>query len=231
MTDFTDFEQKTGIQFNDKNLLKQAFIHRSYINENPELGLEHNERLEFLGDAVLELAVTRFLYDKYPEKPEGELTSFRAALVNTTSISRAARELGANDLLLLSKGEAKDTGKARQYILANTYEAIIGAVYLDRGYDVVARFIADSLFHYLDEVIKDRLWQDDKSHFQEQAQERTGITPTYKVLKETGPDHDKQFVVGVYLGDELIAKGRGRAKQEAEQQAAKNALEEKGWQE
>lgn len=191
--------------------------------------MEHNERLEFLGDAVMELVVTDFLYHKYPEKPEGELTSFRAALVNTQSISKAAQSINANDYLLLSKGEAKDQGKARQYILANTFEAIIGAIYLDQGYDKADAFIKQVLLPYLDEVVANRLWQDNKSYFQERAQESTGITPNYQVLDESGPDHDKQFTVGIFLEKKQVAKGAGRSKQEAEQEAAKAALKAKGW--
>lgn len=229
MKDFATFEEKTGFTFNDKKLLKQAFTHRSYINEHPKDGLEHNERLEFLGDAVLELVTTEFLYAKFPENPEGELTAFRAALVNTQSIAATAVELEMNDFLLLSKGEAKDTGRARLYILANTYEAFIGALYLDQGYDAAKKFIDTSLLHKADEIVEKGLWQDSKSRFQEIGQEKTSITPTYELLNETGPDHDKQFVVGVFLGDEKVAKGSGRSKQEAEQAAAENALEAKGW--
>jgi len=229
MKNFEEFAEKIGVKFNNIDFLQQAFTHRSYINENPGVKTGHNERLEFLGDAVLELVVTDFLYEKYPDKPEGELTAFRAALVNTISISKAATELGANDYLLLSKGEAKDTGKARQYILANTFEAIIGAVYVDQGYDSAQKFIENSLFHYIDEVIENRLWQDAKSYFQEQAQEHVSITPSYQVLEEVGPDHDKQFTVGVFLKEEQIAKGQGRSKQDAEQAAAKAGLEVKGW--
>jgi len=229
MKDFSLFEKKIGIAFKDKDLLKQAFIHRSYINENPNIGLSHNERLEFLGDAVLELVVTDHLYRTYTDKTEGELTAYRAALVNTVSISKAASAIGANEFLLLSKGEAKDTGKARQYILANTYESIIGAVYLDLGYAQAQEFIAQTLFPYLDEIISKRLWQDAKSHFQELAQDRVGITPSYSVLEEEGPDHEKHFTVGIFLRDELVARGEGDSKQEAEQQAARSALEAKGW--
>ena len=229
MKDFGPFEEKTGFTFNDKALLKQAFTHRSYINEHPKEGLEHNERLEFLGDAVLELVTTEFLYAKYPENPEGELTAFRAALVNTQSIAAAATELEMNDFLLLSKGEAKDEGRARLYILANTFEAFIGALYLDQGYDAARQFIDSALFHKAEKIVEDRLWQDAKSRFQEIAQEKTNITPTYELLNETGPDHDKQFIAGVFLGEEKVAKGTGRSKQEAEQAAAENALEVKGW--
>jgi len=229
MKNFKEFEKKIGITFNDKNLLKQAFIHRSYINENPNIGLSHNERLEFLGDAVLEIIITEFLFNKYPDKTEGELTAYRAALVNTQSISSAATKLDMNDYLLLSKGESKDTGKARQYILANTFEAVIGAIYLDQGYDAAKKFIEQSLFHRVEEIVAHRLWQDSKSFFQEKAQEKAGITPSYSVLEETGPDHDKNFTVGVFLGDELVAKGSGRSKQDAEQEAAKKGLNARGW--
>lgn len=227
--DLSAFEARTGFTFNDKALLRQAFTHRSYINENRGKAGGHNERLEFLGDAVLELVVTDFLFARYADKPEGELTSIRAALVNTVSISEAAQQLGMNDFLLLSKGEAKDTGRAREYILANTYEAFIGALYLDQGYDGAQKFIANSLFAKTDDVVKNRLWQDAKSRFQEVSQEKMSITPSYALVDETGPDHDKIFVAGVFLGEEEIARGDGRSKQEAEQAAAVKALEEKGW--
>jgi len=229
MSNFRNFEKKIGIVFKDKNLLKQAFIHRSYINENPNVGLSHNERLEFLGDAVLEIIITEFLFNKYPDKTEGELTAYRAALVNTQSISSAAAELEMNEHLLLSKGEAKDTGKARQYILANTFEAVIGAIYLDQGYEASKKFIEDSLFHRVEEIVAHKLWQDNKSYFQEKAQEAVGVTPSYSVLEEVGPDHDKSFTVGVFLDEDLVAKGAGRSKQDAEQEAAKEGLEKKGW--
>lgn len=227
--DIKEFEGKLGVSFDDINLLRQAFIHRSYINEHKESGLEHNERLEFLGDAVLELAVTDFLYKKYPEKTEGELTAYRAALVNTVSLSAASDKLSVNDYLYLSKGEAQDTGRARQYILANTFEAIVGALYLDRGYDAADKFIEDNLFHLTEEIVEKRLWQDAKSNFQEKAQEHAGITPRYELIEERGPDHDKTFVIGVYLDKTQIATGKGRSKQEAEQDAAQAALELKDW--
>lgn len=232
--EFSQFEAKIGHNFKDKRLLEQAFTHRSYLNENrppAQAGArrEHNERLEFLGDAVLELAVTEFLFAKYPDKPEGDLTSYRAALVNTVSISQAAVKLGMNEFLLLSRGEAKDTGRARQIILANAFEALIGAVYLDGGYEPAKNFIALQLFHKTDEVVEKGLWQDAKSRLQEIAQEKIGITPSYDVISQTGPDHDKRFVVGAYLGGERIASGEGRSKQEAEQVAAQRALVSKGW--
>lgn len=229
MADFSAFEEQNGVVFKNKALLRQAFTHRSYINENKEAGLGHNERLEFLGDAVLELVVTEYLYGIYPDKTEGELTSYRSALVNTNTISRVAGDLHMDDYLLLSRGEAKDTGRARQYILANTFEAVIGAIYLDQGYDVAKGFIEKNLFPLQKEIVEMGLWQDSKSLFQEKAQDVASVTPTYKTVKETGPDHDKYFTVAVYLGSEMIAEGKGRSKQEAEQEAARHGLEEKGW--
>lgn len=229
MKDFTEFEQKINIEFDNKDLLKTAFTHRSFVNENRRIAKEHNERLEFLGDAVLELAVTDFLYNKYPGKPEGELTAYRAALVNTESIAAAAGELGMNDFLLLSKGESKDTGRARHSILANSFEALLGAIYLDKGYDVVEQFIGKMLYGKIEGVVENRLWQDAKSHFQEVAQEHAGVTPSYKTVEQSGPDHDKKFVVAVFLGSEQVALGSGRSKQAAEQAAAKKAVEVKNW--
>lgn len=229
MIDFKNFEKKTKISFKDPNLLKQAFTHRSYINENPGQGLGHNERLEFLGDAVLELIVTDFLYRKYPESSEGELTSLRSALVNSVIISEAAMVLGMNDFLLLSRGEAKDNGKARQYILANTYEAYIGALYLDQGYGKVEDFVTKSLLPKTEEIVNKKLWRDAKSLVQEKAQEEHTVTPAYRVLSESGPDHDKHFTVGIYFGSELVAQGKGKSKQEAEQSAATAALKLKHW--
>ena len=229
MKEFSKFEERIGITFKDQNLLRQSFTHRSYINEHKGLGWAHNERLEFLGDAVLELVITEYLYEKYPDKPEGDLTSFRAALVKTTTISEAARDFGMEEFLLLSKGESKDKGRARQYILANTFEAVIGAIYLDRGYEVAKEFIDKGLFHRTEEMVEKGLWIDDKSLFQEKAQEEVGVTPSYRVLSEIGPDHDKDFNVAVFLNDEQIAEARGKSKQAAEQKAAKNALKAKGW--
>lgn len=229
MIDFSKFEQKTNIVFNDKKLLEQAFIHRSYINENSGLELCHNERLEFLGDAVLELIVTDYLYNKYPDRDEGSLTAYRSSLVNAITIGEIALTLGMNEYLLLSKGEARDIGKARGYILANTYEAYVGAVYLDRGYDVVKDFIAKTLFNKIDAIVEKKLWRDPKSLIQEKSQEYLNVTPSYKVLYEAGPDHDKHFTIGIYFGDELIAEGKGKSKQEAEQEAARKALEIKDW--
>ncbi len=229
MIQFSDFEKKTKIVFKDKDLLKQAFIHRSYINENGATGLSHNERLEFLGDAVLELIVTDFLYKKYPKHTEGELTALRSALVNAIIISEIASKIGMNEFLLLSRGETKDTGKARQYILANTYEAYVGAVYLDQGYDVANSFITKSLLPKTEEIVAKKLWRDAKSLVQEKAQEFVNFTPAYKVLSESGPDHDKHFNIGIFFGPDLIAEGKGKSKQEAEQKAAEAALKIKNW--
>jgi ribonuclease III len=221
MNDFSKFEKKLNLKFKNKDLLIQAFCHRSYLNENPDFYLDHNERLEFLGDAVLELVVTEELYKKYPKKPE--------ALVNAKMLSEMAKELNFNDFLLLSKGETKELGKARQYILANTLEALIGALYLDSGFKACQDFIKKNLLVKLPEIIEKGLFRDSKSRFQEESQERVGITPTYNVLKEWGPDHARHFIIGVFLDNDLVAQGEGSSKQEAEEAAAKNALEAKGW--
>ncbi len=226
---FSEFEKKINYAFKSATLLEQAFTHRSYLNENRAAGREHNERLEFLGDAVLELVVTEFLYAKYPESPEGDLTAYRAALVNTVSIADAATKLGMNEYLLLSRGESRDTGRARQIILANAFEALIGAIYLDSGYDAAKSFIATQLFHKTDDVVSKRLWQDAKSKLQELAQDQLSITPKYELVDQSGPDHDKRFVVAAFIGKEKLASGEGRSKQEAEQDAAQKALTAKGW--
>lgn len=229
MKDFSAFEERIGVVFGDKELLKQAFVHRSYLNEHPDFALDHNERLEFLGDAVVELVVTEHLYRNFPN-PEGELTNWRAALVNAKTLSAIAQELGMDDYLYLSRGEAKDSGsKARMYILANAIEALMGAIYLDGGYDVSKGFIDRFVLSKLDHILKHKLYIDPKSRFQEASQEATGITPNYKVLEETGPDHAKVFEVGVFLGKELVAKGKGTSKQDAQIEAAQAALEAKGW--
>ena len=226
---FNELENKLGIRFKNKNLLIQAFVHRSFLNENPGFKISHNERLEFLGDAILEQIVTEYLFKNYPQKPEGELTTWRAALVNSKMLAKIARELGFNDFLLLSQGEAKEEGKARQYILANSFEAFVGALYLDQGIDLCRRFIEKNLIKELPRIIEEGLFKDAKSLFQEKAQEKAGITPSYKILEEWGPDHAKRFIVGVYLDKKLIARGEGSSKQEAEEKAAKEALEIKGW--
>ncbi len=217
------------VSFLDITYLRSAITHRSYLNEHREATWDHNERLEFLGDAVLELVVTDYLFSIYPDKPEGELTAVRAALVNTVSLADASTKLGVNDYLLMSKGEAKDVGRARQYILANAFEACIGAIYMDQGYDAAKGFIAERLFPRTEEIVRKRLWQDAKSRFQELAQEHASVTPTYETVGQSGPDHDRVFTVGVFLRKEKIAEGVGRSKQEAEQQAAERAVEAKGW--
>jgi ribonuclease-3 len=227
--DLSKLQMIIGVQFTDITHLLTAITHRSYLNEHREATWDHNERLEFLGDAVLELVVTDHLFKKYPDKPEGELTAVRAALVNTVSLAGASEQLGINDYLLMSKGESKDVGRARQYILANAFEACIGAIYMDQGYEVAKEFIAARLFSKTEEIVKKRLWQDAKSRFQELAQEHVSVTPTYETVSQEGPDHDRVFTVGVFLRKEKVAEGEGRSKQEAEQKAAEQAIVAKGW--
>lgn len=227
--DIEKLEALLGVVYNDKMLLVSAVTHRSYLNEHREATWEHNERLEFLGDAVLELVITDYLYKKFPQKPEGELTAVRAALVNTVSLSASSEALGVNEYLLLSRGESKDTGRARQYILANVFEALIGSIYLDKNYEAAAEFIGSHLFEKTDRIVEKRLWQDAKSRFQELAQEHNSVTPTYETISQVGPDHDRIFTIGVFLRKEKVAEGKGRSKQEAEQVAAEAAAEAKGW--
>ena len=228
MAMFSEHAQTLGLDFKNLDFLVEALTHRSYLNENKTAG-PHNERLEFLGDAVLELAATHFLYTKFPTKPEGDLTAYRASLVNTVSLAESAKLLGLNDMLLLSKGEAKDTGRAREIILANAFEAVLGAIYLDQGFEAAETFVARTLYPKIDSIIANRAYQDAKSHLQEMAQEKKNITPTYKTMSEEGPDHDKQFTVGVFLHDKELARGDGKSKQEAEQAAAQAALDKQGW--
>jgi ribonuclease III len=229
MPDFETFQKQLGVSFNKPELLTEALTHRSYLNEHRDYAGAHNERLEFLGDAVLELATTDFLFKKFPAKPEGELTSYRAALVNTVSLAESAQKLGVNDYLLLSKGEAKDTGRARDVILADAFEALIGAIYLDAGYESAGAFIAKNLYGKIDAIIANRAYQDAKSRFQEIAQEKRSTTPRYETLSEEGPDHARHFTVGVFIGSEEIARGEGESKQEAEQAAAQAGLNKTGW--
>jgi ribonuclease-3 len=225
MGNLDELENKIGIRFKDKKLLERTFIHRSYLNEHRNFSLEHNERLEFLGDAVLELAVTKFLYEKY-SKPEGELTSWRSALVKGESLSLEAKRLGINDLIKTSRGEAKNLGKARDLILANALEALVGAIYLDQGFEAAAKFIEKNICYKLSDILEKGLYYDPKSKFQELAQETLGTTPTYEVVSEEGPDHAKLFVVAAYLGDKKVSEGRGPSKQRAQSDAAKKALED-----
>lgn len=223
------FEEETGIIFTDKTILETAFTHRSYLNEQSEKKTDHNERLEFLGDAVLELVVTDYLYKTFQDEKEGVLTSYRAALVNTDSLSQTARLLHMDDYLRMSKGERMDTVKGRMHILANTFESFVGALYLDQGYDAAEKFISTHLFGKIDEIIDKKLFKDPKSYFQEMAQENERITPHYELVAHEGPDHDKEFVMAVYLDEEKIAEGRGPSKQKAETNAARAGLEAREW--
>lgn len=227
---FTKLEKQLGLEFEDKELLRNAMVHRSYLNENRNFPLESNERLEFLGDAVLELSVTDYLYRHFPN-PEGELTNWRAALVNSQMLAKKAKEFAFEELLYLSHGEAKENdSKARDQILANAFEATIGAIYLEHGYKAADDFIRKNLLEAeLENILENKLFQDPKSLFQETAQDKMGITPSYRVLKESGPDHNKKFVMGVYLGKDKIAEGAGSSKHEAQVDAAVNALEAKNW--
>lgn len=221
-----DFAKKLGVKFNNLELLQQALTHRSYLNEHRSYKLDHNERLEFLGDAVLELVVTEFLYKTYPN-PEGELTNWRASLVNAKMLAELAQEIELDKYLYLSKGETKDLGKARLFILANAFEALIGSIYLDQGFDKTRTFLKKFLLTKLPYILEHQLYLDPKSKFQEFTQEKFSITPVYKVLAEVGPDHAKNFEIGVFLNSKLIAKGQGSSKQEAQVSAADNALKEK----
>ena len=224
----SSLEKKIGIKFNNNDLLRQAVVHRSYLNEHTSFELNHNERLEFLGDAVLELVVTEHLFLNY-ENPEGELTNWRASLVCGKMLAQISQKIKLEDYLYLSKGESKDLGKARQYILANAMEAVIGAIYLDQGWDSAKEFINTFILNELPNILKHKLYLDPKSSFQEIAQEKAGITPSYKVLSETGPDHEKTFEIGLFLKSDLIATGTGSSKQEAQEDAATNALELDKW--
>jgi len=227
--DFPSLEEKLGIKFKKQEYLVQAFVHRSYLNEHHDFPLGHNERLEFLGDAVLELIVTESLFGEF-SNPEGELTNWRAALVNAKILASIAYEIGMEPYLLLSRGESKDAGtKARDYIMANTIEALIGAIYLDCGYDTARKFVARWVLPKLPYILENGLYMDAKSRFQESAQEIAGTTPAYRVISEEGPDHIKFFKVGVYLNNEFVASGEGSSKQEAQTEAAEAALKIKGW--
>jgi ribonuclease-3 len=214
---------KLGTEFNDVNLLVTAFTHRSYLNEHRKSVHEHNERLEFLGDAVLELVVTEYLYANYPE-PEGILTNWRSSLVRTESISAAAHKFEFEPLLRLSRGEKQGSERARMQILANSYEAVVGALYLDQGYEAAKLFITKSILSTFEEILSSGSWMDAKSHLQELAQSQEAATPIYKVMEEEGPDHDKTFTVGVHVNSKLLGKGTGPSKQAAQQQAAEAAL-------
>jgi ribonuclease-3 len=230
MKNFSKLEKEIGVEFKNKDLLKQAVVHRSYLNEHPSFGISHNERMEFLGDAVLEIIVTEYLFFSFPDTPEGDLTNWRASLVNSKMLAEIAAEIKLEDYLYLSKGEAKDkNSKARQYILANAVEALIGAIYVDQGIRSSKKFVKAKILSKLDYILSHKLYLDPKSKFQEKAQEECGVTPHYRVLKETGPDHNKIFEVGLYIGEELIEKGKGSSKQEAQVEAAEKGVKKKGW--
>jgi ribonuclease-3 len=223
--DYTRFATETlGLAFDDISLLITAFTHRSYVNEHKKTVKEHNERLEFLGDAVLELVVTEYLYKNYDE-PEGILTNWRSSLVRTESISAAAARLNFEPFLRLSRGEKRGSDRARSQILANSYEAVVGAIYLDKGYEAAKQFIADSVLTTFEEILKTGSWQDPKSHLQEVVQSKVGFTPQYKVLAEEGPDHDKHFTVGVFVDGKLVGQGSGPSKQAGQVAAAESALQ------
>lgn len=230
MQPLRELENRLNLTFKNLNLITQAFVHRSYLNENPGFALGHNERLEFLGDAVLELIVTEHLFTAYPEEPEGVLTNWRASLVNANILAKVGYALDLEQYLYLSKGESKDVqSKARNYILANTVEALIGAIYLDQGIAGASLLVHHYVLTELPHILENKLYQDPKSRFQELAQEKMGITPSYRVMDETGPDHDKQFTIGVYVHDECIGTGVGQSKQEAQVAAAQEALKNRGW--
>lgn len=225
MSKLEHLEESLGIAFKKSALLKEALTHRSYLNENPSWKQPDNERLEFLGDAVIELAVTESLFEKFPDEDEGKLTGIRAALVNYLMLAAVAEDIRLGDYLYLSKGEMKDNGRAREVILANAFEAVVGAVYLDKGYDAARKVVSSLVMTRLDEVMEKKLYKDPKSMLQEFLQERKKTTPTYRVLAESGPDHAKQFVVGVFVGTKKLAEGDGPSKQEAEAKAAERGLQ------
>lgn len=228
MADARSLAHTLGVEFEEIERLDEALTHRSYLNENPSWPLSHNERLEYLGDAVLELAVTEALFQRFSNDTEGRLTALRAALVNYVMLARVARELGLERYLHLSRGEARDTGKAREVILANAFEAVIGAIYLDQGYEVSKQVVERWVLPRVEEVLEKGLERDPKSLLQERVQEMKRLTPTYRVLREEGPDHQREFLVGVYVGAECLAEGSGTSKQEAEVRAAKTALRKLG---
>lgn len=226
---YTELQSKIGIAFKNKELYETAFTHRSYLNEHRHLKRDHNERLEFLGDAVLELVATEFLFQNYTDRSEGELTNWRSALVRGENLARIAKALGLGEYLYLSKGEENSGGREKNFLLANVFEALVGAMYLDHGYGVAQRFIEKFLLVHLETIIAKGLHIDPKSQFQEMAQEKVSITPVYELVEESGPDHNKTFVMGAYLDNKLVGKGKGSSKQLAEQEAAKSALKNQGW--
>ena len=227
---FLKLQKNLGVTFKNEDLLRQALVHRSYLNEHPDFRIGHNERLQFLGDAVLEIIVTEFLYLNFTSTPEGDLTNWRASLVNAHLLYEVADQLDVEDSLYLSRGEARDKNKkSRQFILANAMEAIIGAIYLDQGMAVAKKFVLKNIVSRLDDILRDQSYLDPKSLFQEKSQEKKGLTPHYKILDEKGPDHAKLFTVGLYIGEEKIADGDGSSKQEAQVDAAAKGLKKMGW--
>lgn len=229
MEKYKNLEKQIAVKFKDHKILDMAFVHKSFVNENKGKNFEHNERLEFLGDAVLELAATKHLFEKYPDQDEGKMTSFRSALVQGRHLAEIAVQLELGQYLYLSNGEERSGGRSKNYILANALEALIGAIYLDQGYDAVEKFINHFILTRLDEIINSGLHIDAKSKFQEICQEKEDFTPYYEVLSEEGPDHDKVFTMAAYIDGKLIAKGEGSSKQKAEQAAAVNSLKAKEW--
>lgn len=226
--DFDKVQELLKTSLTDEELFKTAFTHRSYLNEHSDYKNPSNERLEFLGDAVLQLLSSDFLYHKYPDSPEGDLTNYRSSVVCTTSIGEEARRLGYGEMLLLSHGEEATGGREREYILANTFEAVLGALYLEKGIEFCKEFVEKELLYKMENVVDQEAYKDAKSRFQEVAQEKFGVTPVYQVLDSWGPDHEKTFKVGVFLGKDQWGVGEGRSKQKGEQQAAENALENIG---
>lgn len=220
-----EFEAKLGLKFNDINILKEALTHRSYVNENRSQKVSHNERNEFLGDAVLELIISDYLFKTYPDNPEGELTSFRAAVVRTESLADVSRKLGAGNYLLMSNGEEATGGRDKDYLLANVFEAILGAIYLDLGWDESVKFVHKYLVPMIERVVKYRLDIDNKTKFQEVAQRLYKLTPTYELLSAKGPDHEKIFTMAVLVGEKKFEEGTGGSKQKAEEMAAQKAIE------
>ncbi|RKW00043.1 MAG: ribonuclease III [Candidatus Saccharimonas sp.] len=216
-------KEKLGYDFENIDLLVTALTHRSYLNEHKKSASEHNERLEFLGDAVLELVTTDFLFSNY-DKPEGILTAWRSALVRTESIGAAGERLGYEKLIRMSRGEKQGSARARQQILANAFEATTGAIYLDKGYEAAKKYITDNILSTLPQILEEESWRDPKSYLQEISQARDGFTPIYKVLNEDGPDHDKIFTLGVFVGDKKMGEGEGPSKQIAQQEAAREAI-------
>jgi ribonuclease III len=225
---YKKLEKQIGLTFENKDLLRQAFVHRSYLNEHKNSKLEHNERLEFLGDAVLELVVTEYLYQQYPN-PEGELTNWRSALVKGEMLSQIAQQLDLGSYLFLSHGEEKSGGRNKDYLLANTFEALIGVIYLEMSYAKARDFIIQFLLVHLKAILASGAHIDAKSKFQETVQEKAGVTPVYQLLNDEGPDHDKIFTMGAYIEERLVGKGKGGSKQIAEQKAAEDALARLKW--